>query len=263
MVNATDSRPAVSDPLPGRGLALAALLHAAVVVLALATSWRVPEEPPVFEVAFAVPELAPAPDAPQAAPQPAEAVQPPAEAAVPAPLRADEPAAAVPAPDPPQREAVPPRPAAKPVLPSAPAAKPADPPQAAPAAPDAPAASPLLAPLPPAATAAAPVAPVPAEPAIPPLQAYALQLRNLLAAHRAYPQAARQRRQEGVVSIALTIDRAGQLAGIRLHEASAFPLLDEAALAMARRAAPFPPPPLEPHQRQAVFVVPVGFALQE
>lgn len=98
---------------------------------------------------------------------------------------------------------------------------------------------------------------------MPPLQAYALRLRNLLAAHRDYPNAARLRRQEGVVSIALTIDRAGQLSGARLYAASPFPLLDEAALAMAHRAAPFPPPPLEPHQRQAVFVVPVGFALQE
>lgn len=63
--------------------------------------------------------------------------------------------------------------------------------------------------------------------------------------------------------IALTIDRKGQLAALRLYESSAVSTLDEAALSMARKAAPFPAPPLEPGQMQAVFIVPVRFATEE
>lgn len=232
------------------------------MALAWVASWRVPEEVSVIEVSFALPEPAAAtPAPPEPAPQPAAASPAP-----PAPVAPTE-ASAPPVPADPASLLLPaeppPRPAAKPARPAPVAA--AEPPQ--PAAPSIVDLLSALPPAPPAPAAPPPVAPAPvappALPAISPLQAYALQLRNLLAAHRAYPQAARLRRQEGVVSIALTIDRAGQLAGVRLYEASAFPVLDEAALAMARRAAPFPPPPLEPHQRQAVFVVPVGFALQD
>lgn len=103
----------------------------------------------------------------------------------------------------------------------------------------------------------------PAAPAIPPMQLYAARLRHLLTEYQEYPRAARQRGQEGIVRIALTIDRAGQLTALRLYESSAAATLDDAALAMARRAAPFPPPPLEPQQMQAVFIVPVRFALEE
>lgn len=250
-----------------RGLALAALLHGGILAAILALDLRPAPEIPVFEVAFALPEQPPAPVSPAQQPatvppaaEPADEPEPPATAtappeAQPTPVTETAVAEAIPPP--------PPRPVAKP--------RRAEPAPAAPAASLQPEPAPQAA-TDPSSLASLPPAPAPpatapaaqtAAPAVPPLQLYAARLRNLLAVHQEYPRAARQRRQEGIVRVALTIDRSGNLAALRVYESSAASPLDDAALAMARRAAPFPPPPLEPQQMQAVFIVPVRFALEE
>lgn len=256
--------------IPLRGLALAALLHAGVAGAAVLLDYPAEPEVPVFEIAYVLPEPAPVPQAPEPAERTAAAPPPPAAAEPEPPPEPLPPAQSEPEPEP-----VPDAPAAIAAPPPRPAAKPHRPePAAAPApAPPQPSIEQMLAalPAPPvdttatqAATAPATIpAPQPAAPAIPPMQVYAARLRNLLAQHQEYPRAARQRHQEGVVRIALTIDRTGRLTDLRLHGSSSVAVLDDAALAMARRAAPFPPPPLEPQQRQAVFVVPVGFTLED
>lgn len=101
--------------------------------------------------------------------------------------------------------------------------------------------------------------PAPAEYAPPP---YAPVLLDWLGRHRDYPRAARLRRQEGMPRIGVTLDSSGRLLALTLVESSGFALLDEAALAMARRAAPFPPPQLLRGTDRATFIVPVQFALQ-
>ncbi|MCW0235988.1 MAG: TonB family protein [Ferrovibrio sp.] len=112
---------------------------------------------------------------------------------------------------------------------------------------------------PPIAARALPQAPVPVQEAMPP---YAPILLDWLGRHRDYPRAARLRRLEGAPRIALTLDRSGRLIALTLVQSSGIPLLDEAALAMARRAAPFPPPQLPPGSEKASFIVPVRFALE-
>lgn len=91
---------------------------------------------------------------------------------------------------------------------------------------------------------------------------YAPILLDWLGRHRDYPRAARLRRQEGMPRIGVTLDTSGRLIALMLVESSGFTLLDEAALAMARRAAPFPPPQLPRGTDRATFIVPVQFALQ-
>ncbi|MDD2708366.1 MAG: energy transducer TonB [Verrucomicrobiae bacterium] len=49
-----------------------------------------------------------------------------------------------------------------------------------------------------------------------------------------YPEAARQRRQEGVVRLHVDVDERGHAADVRLFSSSGFPLLDESALRTVR-----------------------------
>lgn len=108
-------------------------------------------------------------------------------------------------------------------------------------------------------TTAGAAAPGPAEYTPPP---YAPVLLDWLGRHRDYPRAARLRRWEGMPRIAITLDNSGRLLALALAESSGFALLDEAALDMARRAAPFPPPVLPRGTDRATYIVPVQFALE-
>lgn len=58
-----------------------------------------------------------------------------------------------------------------------------------------------------------------------------------------YPQKAYDRNEEGVVVVKMSIDAGGGLAGANLLSSSGSMLLDEGALGVVRRAAPFEPLP--------------------
>lgn len=107
--------------------------------------------------------------------------------------------------------------------------------------------------------------PAPTPPAMAPAatENYAAILHAWLLRFRDYPQAARLRRQEGTAQIALTLDSSGRLLQARLHASSGSGLLDRAALAMAERAAPYPPPQFPPGTLRTTYIVPVRYALQE
>lgn len=64
-----------------------------------------------------------------------------------------------------------------------------------------------------------------------------------LAAHRTYPEQARERGDEGNVSIRFTVDRSGRMVAAAIVGSSGSPLLDNAALEMLRNArfSAFPP----------------------
>jgi protein TonB len=219
-----------------RSWTLAAAIHGGIAALLLAGTFAAPkpqpEQPPVFEIVLPAAQPAAEPPVPQPAP------------AAPAP----------PEPEPePQIEAPTPKPVVKPrPRPAQPAVQPqaetqtSAPVEAAP--PMRPVSAPAL-PQPPAATPQA----------MPP---YAPILLDWLGRHRDYPRAARLRRQEGIPRIALTLDRSGRLLHLELSEASGHELLDQAALDMARRAAPFPPPQLPSGSAKATFIVPVQFHLE-
>jgi len=77
-----------------------------------------------------------------------------------------------------------------------------------------------------------------------------------LARFKSYPHEAAA---EGVVSLAFTIDRKGNLVSSRIEKTSGSDVLDAEALAMVKRAAPFPMPPAGIADADLTFVVPFRF----
>lgn len=80
--------------------------------------------------------------------------------------------------------------------------------------------------------------------------------------HKRYPSTAARRRQEGVPQVRFTLDRQGRVLAVSLARTSSVASLDSEAVALVRRAAPFPPPP--PHiQGEAIELqAPVEFFLR-
>ncbi|HYD46998.1 MAG TPA: energy transducer TonB [Terriglobales bacterium] len=77
--------------------------------------------------------------------------------------------------------------------------------------------------------------------------------------HKRYPRNALRRRLEGRPTMEIRIDRSGQLVSSKLVESSHHSALDEAALAMIQRAAPFPRLPAEHRGETYVFRFGVDF----
>lgn len=106
-----------------------------------------------------------------------------------------------------------------------------------------------------AADAVAPMAPVStappgaartvAPPTGPGAISYAARVRAWLLAHKRYPRRSRLRGEEGVVQLRFVLDRAGHLLDGTLVAGSDHAALDTEALAMLRRAVPYPAPPVE------------------
>ncbi|MBB6469392.1 protein TonB [Aminobacter lissarensis] len=86
----------------------------------------------------------------------------------------------------------------------------------------------------------------PSNAAAPSAGAQAAYGRKLLAhvqRFKRYPQAAQKGGITGVAGLSITIDRSGGLRGAKLVASTGHAVLDTEALAVARRAAPYPPPP--------------------
>lgn len=102
-------------------------------------------------------------------------------------------------------------------------------------------------PQPPAPATTAP----PAQPAPPAAEASSAprEWRARLLAHldqnKRYPAIAERQRQEGVVHIRFTMDRAGRVLSSAITRGSGRPMLDREALAMLQRAQPLPAPPAD------------------
>ena len=94
------------------------------------------------------------------------------------------------------------------------------------------------------------------------LAGYEAQLAAWLAKHKNYPLAAQRRRQEGEVLLRVRINRAGQVLSFRLQDRSIYQILDDAALAMVKRAEPFPPFPDDFPGVDFEFLLPVSFRLR-
>jgi protein TonB len=84
------------------------------------------------------------------------------------------------------------------------------------------------------------------------------QITLRLADQRRFPPEARG--QNGAAKVAFTIDRSGHLTSETLVESTGSPLLDAEAIAMVRRAQPFPPPPPEVREDSSKFELPVVFS---
>jgi len=120
---------------------------------------------------------------------------------------------------------------------------------------------------PPAAApaAATPPAPSTAPPAVNPAAAKAswqAQLVGWLERYKRYPRLAQEQRQEGVVHLRFTMDRAGRVLAAQIDGGSGYPLLDEEVSALIQHAQPLPAPPPEVPGSQITLSLPVQFSLR-
>jgi periplasmic protein TonB len=88
------------------------------------------------------------------------------------------------------------------------------------------------------------------------------QVVALLERNKRYPESAQSRRQEGVAQIFFSLDRQGRVIDSRVVRSSGASALDEEALALLRRAQPFPPPPPELSGQRVDLTVPIRFNLK-
>ena len=84
----------------------------------------------------------------------------------------------------------------------------------------------------------------------------------LLERNKRYPEAAKSRHQQGVAQVFFSIDRRGRVINSRLVRSSGASALDDEALALLRRAEPFPPPPPELPGARVDLSVPIRFNLR-
>jgi protein TonB len=111
---------------------------------------------------------------------------------------------------------------------------------------------------PPAKQAAAPRNATGASAAVSPAK-WQSRLMAHLERRKKYPPAARKRRAEGTVLVRFAIDCSGNVLSSGLVRSSGHPELDEAVLALVRRASPVPaPPPGAPHE----ITAPVRFSIR-
>jgi periplasmic protein TonB len=84
----------------------------------------------------------------------------------------------------------------------------------------------------------------------------------LLERNKRYPEAAHSRHQQGVAQVFFSIDRQGRVLNSRVVRSSGASALDDEALALLRRAEPFPPPPPELPGPRVDLTVPIRFNLR-
>jgi periplasmic protein TonB len=93
-------------------------------------------------------------------------------------------------------------------------------------------------------------------------QRWANELRNRLQRFKRYPDAASRRGIKGVTVVRFTVDRSGQVVASEVLQSSGSPILDEEALALVRRASPFPVPPDAINDAYLENHVPIWFGMK-
>ena len=91
---------------------------------------------------------------------------------------------------------------------------------------------------------------------------YRATISAILKRHKRYPSRALTRGQEGTVAISFIINKDGRLAGYRITHSSGYRLLDREVEKMLKRAAPFPPFPIDMEQEFIRLSLPVDFYIK-
>ena len=94
------------------------------------------------------------------------------------------------------------------------------------------------------------------------LSSYGLTIAEVLARYKEYPPIAQMQGWEGSVTMQLRVAASGRLLEAEVHRSSGHGVLDRQALAMAAKAARFPPPPEGLGDREIEVLVPVVFRLE-
>jgi periplasmic protein TonB len=93
-----------------------------------------------------------------------------------------------------------------------------------------------------------------------------IRWQSALAAHlerfKRYPAAARMHHEQGIATVAFTIDRDGHLLRSSIVQSSGSPALDQETLDMLARAQPMPKPPGDTPNLALSFTVPVRFNIR-
>jgi TonB family protein len=89
------------------------------------------------------------------------------------------------------------------------------------------------------------------------------QVVALLERNKRYPETAQSRGEQGVAQVFFTLDRQGRVIDSRLRSSSGVSALDEEAVALVRRAQPFPPPPSEMPGERVDLTVPIRFNINK
>ena len=94
------------------------------------------------------------------------------------------------------------------------------------------------------------------------LSQYSSTLGRAIAKHKDYPNIAKMRGWQGKCLLDLKLDGSGNVLYASVKESSGHEVLDNQALEMARKAAPFPTPPEVLRDRSFNLTVPVSFKLE-
>ena len=88
------------------------------------------------------------------------------------------------------------------------------------------------------------------------------QIVALLERNKRYPAVAQSRREQRIAQVFFSLDRKGRVIDSRISRSSGASALDEEALALLRRAQPFPAPPRELPGKRVDLTVPIRFNLR-
>ena len=91
--------------------------------------------------------------------------------------------------------------------------------------------------------------------------AYGRLLGSAIAKHKSYPKIAQRRGWQGTALLDLKIDSDGNVISANVRESSGRGALDNRALAMVKKASPFPAPPKALQGRSFNITIPVSFKL--
>jgi protein TonB len=113
------------------------------------------------------------------------------------------------------------------------------------------------------------IPPAPATTAPPPARASQAQIKSWagrvvtqIERHKAYPHAAEQRGERGVVELAFSIDREGRVVSTSIVKSSGHAALDQESIATVHRAEPLPAPPIDLEGNRFDFTVPLKFNIR-
>jgi protein TonB len=88
------------------------------------------------------------------------------------------------------------------------------------------------------------------------------QVLALVEKNKRYPETARSRREQGTAQVSFTLDRKGMVVSARVTQSSGSGALDEEALALLKRAQPFPAPPATFPGELVVVRQPIRFTVK-